>query len=86
MPPLQIGKPFFVSGNILEDTLRDGIISDRDVTDTTNAVIQGSGFMIREYNEITNVLTALQLLNEICQSVEIIQADRTIKRMVEEVC
>ncbi|XP_075971966.1 uncharacterized protein LOC142973828 [Anticarsia gemmatalis] len=64
------GVPFYISGNILERSISVGEVLDHDLNDITNTVLQGSGFMLRMYNDSQNIGLALGLLNEICGNVE----------------
>ncbi|XP_068631427.1 pyruvate kinase-like [Battus philenor] len=81
----QKGKPFFISGNILSESLKKGIITDRDVFDITNAAIDGTGFLLRESNEPANLLIAMNVLDSLCKSVESVKREINFWRILDEV-
>ncbi|XP_063824332.1 pyruvate kinase-like isoform X1 [Ostrinia nubilalis] len=66
----QQGKPFYLSGNVLEDHLQLGIISCRELNDVTNAVMQGAGFVLKSYADATSLLDSMNHLNSVCKLVE----------------
>ncbi|XP_045766173.1 uncharacterized protein LOC123867900 [Maniola jurtina] len=66
----KLGKPFFISGNILESILQDGKISLGDLSDITNAVSHRTGLILQDYQGADNLIQAVKLLDSVCRSVE----------------
>ncbi|XP_038223229.1 uncharacterized protein LOC119840613 [Zerene cesonia] len=66
----KVGKPFFVSGNILEKTLMKGKLSYSELSDITNAVLHKSGFVLKNYCDAENLLKSLKILDSVCRFVE----------------
>ncbi|XP_049870333.1 uncharacterized protein LOC126369812 [Pectinophora gossypiella] len=64
------GKPFYVSGDILEQTLTVGTVSACDISDITNAISQGAGLILRNYTEASNAVRAVKILDSVCKSIE----------------
>ncbi|XP_052756024.1 uncharacterized protein LOC113515592 [Galleria mellonella] len=78
------GKPLYISGNILEETLQNGLLANTDIADITNIVLQGCGFVLRAYTDASYVLTAMRILDSICKSVESISPKDDFWRMSME--
>lgn len=75
---LQAGKPFYVSGGIFEEALTSGIITTRDISDVTNAILEGaSGVCLSETPNSYNLCETINMLNELCASVEPLCMDKT---------
>ncbi|CAG9795106.1 unnamed protein product [Diatraea saccharalis] len=67
----QLGKPFFLSGDILQDTLTTGEHTDREVSDITNALLDGvSGFILKQYQDVNFLIRGIKSLNKLCRSIE----------------
>ncbi|XP_068631429.1 pyruvate kinase-like [Battus philenor] len=81
----QRGKPFFVSGNVLEDSLSKGILLDRDLTDITNAALDGTGFVLRHLENPANILIAMNVLHSVSKSVESLQREQSFWRVLDEI-
>ncbi|XP_052740758.1 uncharacterized protein LOC112047773 [Bicyclus anynana] len=64
------GKPFFISGNILERTLQDGKISLSDLSDINNAVAYRAGFVLQNYRDTDHLIQAVKIFDTLCRSVE----------------
>uniref|UniRef100_A0A2H1V6E8 pyruvate kinase n=1 Tax=Spodoptera frugiperda TaxID=7108 RepID=A0A2H1V6E8_SPOFR len=74
----QAGKPFYVSGGIFEEALTSGIITTRDISDVTNAILEGaSGVCLSETPNSYNLCETINMLNELCASVEPLCMDKT---------
>lgn len=82
---MQVGKPFYISGDILENTLNNGILTASDLSDITNAVIQGAGFLIRDYKETSYVQQAIKILDSVCRTVETLAKEDEFERLLDEV-
>ncbi|CAH0407390.1 unnamed protein product [Chilo suppressalis] len=81
------GKPYFLSGDILQDTMSNGYYTDREVSDATNALFDGvGGFILKNYHDIDCALEALNTLNTICQSTETYtDSKNSFLRVVDEI-
>nr|XP_021208975.2 pyruvate kinase isoform X3 [Bombyx mori] len=80
----QMGKPFFISGNILEDTMLKGVISNCDLNDITNAVLQGAGFVLKNYKDPTNLVKTINILDSVCRAVEPLSKTNDFWRLSNE--
>ncbi|XP_013170917.1 PREDICTED: pyruvate kinase-like isoform X2 [Papilio xuthus] len=80
----QRGKPFFVSGNILEESLKKGIITDRDLYDITNTAMDNTGFILKELRDPSHLLIAMDILDSVCRSVESTKRDEDFWRILDE--
>ncbi|XP_013138681.1 PREDICTED: pyruvate kinase-like [Papilio polytes] len=78
------GKPFFVSGNILEESLKKGIITDRDLYDITNTAMDNTGFILKELHDPSHLLVAMDILDSVCRSVESTNRDADFWRILDE--
>ncbi|XP_013170930.1 PREDICTED: pyruvate kinase-like [Papilio xuthus] len=81
----QKGKPFFISGNILDESLKKGMLVDRDVFDITNAAIDGTGFLLRHLDNPSHILVAMKILDSICKSVESVAMEKDFWRVLDEI-
>ncbi|GBP57120.1 LINE-1 retrotransposable element ORF2 protein [Eumeta japonica] len=67
----QMGKPFYLSGEVMISTLTTGILRAYDVADVSNALLDGAtGFLLRDYRDVDCVVRTLRSLNSICLTVE----------------
>ncbi|XP_063377318.1 uncharacterized protein LOC134664545 [Cydia fagiglandana] len=74
----QAGKPMYLSGGVLQTAIRYGVIESNEVTDVTNAILDGvSGFILKDCEDIDNAIDAVKLLDDICRSVEPYTCART---------
>ncbi|KAL4706456.1 hypothetical protein ACJJTC_003028 [Scirpophaga incertulas] len=65
------GKPYFLAGDIFQDTLDKGELSACEVSDVANAILDGAtGFILNEGANVNYILTALKYIDEICRMVE----------------
>uniref|UniRef100_A0A2A4JCP4 Pyruvate kinase n=1 Tax=Heliothis virescens TaxID=7102 RepID=A0A2A4JCP4_HELVI len=74
----QAGKPFYISGEIFNEVLMTGQISTREISDVTNAILEGaSGFALSESTDINYTCDAMKMMNELCATVEPLCMNRT---------
>lgn len=81
----QRGKAFFISGHILQNTLKDGSVTCSELSDVVNALLQGAGFVLRKYTSAGNIVHTMQMLNELCKIHEPISVKDTFWNMYNEV-
>ncbi|XP_047983996.1 pyruvate kinase-like [Leguminivora glycinivorella] len=68
---LQAGKPIYISGGVMQNAVRYGVIASNEVSDVTNAILDGvSGFILKDCENIDNAIDAVKLLDDICRTVE----------------
>ncbi|XP_030028352.1 pyruvate kinase [Manduca sexta] len=80
----KMGKPFYLSGHILEQTMLEGTISGCDLNDITNAVLQGAGFVLRSYYDPSNLIKTMKILDSVCRCVEPLSTDNDFMRISME--
>ncbi|XP_021187409.3 pyruvate kinase [Helicoverpa armigera] len=74
----QAGKPFYISGEVFQEALLTGQISTREISDVTNAILEGaSGFALSESPDINYMCDAMKMMNELCATVEPLCMNRT---------
>ncbi|CAH1647100.1 unnamed protein product [Spodoptera littoralis] len=74
----QAGKPFYISGGIFEEALNSGTMTTRDISDVTNAILEGAcGFCLSETPNTYYLCETINMLNELCASVEPLCMDKT---------
>ncbi|KAJ8727533.1 hypothetical protein PYW07_001652 [Mythimna separata] len=74
----QAGKPFYISGDIFTETLVNDELCTREISDVTNAILQGaSGFVLSECKDVYNMCSAMKILDEVCTSVEPLCINKT---------
>ncbi|XP_026322283.1 pyruvate kinase-like [Hyposmocoma kahamanoa] len=67
----QVGKPLFLSGGVLSNTVQTGELVCNEIADVTNALFDGvTGFMLLKAFDINYAIKAVKTLNEICCTVE----------------
>ncbi|KAI5646602.1 pyruvate kinase, barrel domain-containing protein [Phthorimaea operculella] len=66
----EVGMPFFIN-SVFAHVSRFGVITDTEIADVTNALLDGvTGFILKDYHDIENTEVALHGLNKICCEVE----------------
>lgn len=81
----QVGKPFFLSGHILQHSLEEGRLYGCEISDITNGVIQGTGFILRHFGEPINILNAFNFIDNVCKEVERTVLPQEFLRLIDEV-
>ncbi|XP_030028776.1 pyruvate kinase [Manduca sexta] len=65
------GKPYYISGGVFKEALSDGIFCNREISDVTNAILDGAtGFAIKASENVEYILRAIKALNDVCCAVE----------------
>lgn len=60
-----------ISGAVFQHCLKTGDYTDGEVSDVTNALLDGAnGFILSDCYDIDNMLEAIRSLNELCRTVE----------------
>lgn len=80
---LQAGKPFYISGGVFENALKSGNFIDCEISDVTNALIDGaSGLILKDCYDTELIIEVLKGLNELCYTVEPLVISKTNFRNV----
>lgn len=80
-----MGKPFFLSGGVLLHTLESGMLYGSELSDVTNGVIQGAGFLLRDYQKTKNLVNSLNTIDKVCREVENTLMPQEFLRLIDEV-
>lgn len=72
---------------MLNSSLRKGEYSDSEVSDVTNALLDGAnGFVLKDCNDLENYIDTIKSLNELCLTVEPYTNSKTnFWRVIDEV-
>lgn len=72
---------------MLNSSLRKGEYSDSEVSDVTNALLDGAnGFVLKDCNDLENYIDTIKSLNELCCTVEPYTNSKTnFWRVIDEV-
>ncbi|CAH0725228.1 unnamed protein product, partial [Brenthis ino] len=77
------GKPFYISGGLFENALKSGNFIDCEISDVTNALIDGaSGLILKDCYDTEFTIEVLKGLNELCYTVEPLVISKTNFRNV----
>lgn len=71
----------------MNSSLRKGEYSDSEVSDVTNALLDGAnGFVLKDCNDLENYIDTIKSLNELCCTVEPYTNSKTnFWRVIDEV-
>lgn len=69
----------------MEQTLLKGTTTGCEITDITNAILQGAGFVLRSFKDPLNVTKAMQILDETSKMIESMTITSDFRRMTEVV-
>lgn len=56
-----------------------------ELSDVTNGVIQGAGFLLRDYKETKNLVDSLNTIDNVCREVESTMMPEEFFRLINEV-
>ncbi|XP_026737558.1 pyruvate kinase-like [Trichoplusia ni] len=73
----QVGKPFYLSGEIFKNALNTGVFHAREFSDVTNAILQGtSALVLGPSANVDYLMAVMRTINDLCASVEPLTNDR----------
>ncbi|KAJ0178691.1 hypothetical protein K1T71_005466 [Dendrolimus kikuchii] len=68
---LQAGKPFYLCGGVFREALIHGNISNHEIADVTNALLDGvTGFVLKDCDDIELILKVIKVMTDLCCFVE----------------
>ncbi|XP_045447153.1 pyruvate kinase-like [Melitaea cinxia] len=84
---LQAGKPLYISGGVFEHALKTGHFIDSEISDMTNALMDGvSGFILKECYNTDIMVDVLKGINELCYAIEPLTISKTnFRRIIKEI-
>lgn len=80
-----MGKPFYLSGSVLQHSLDEDVLYGCELADITNGVIQSAGFLLKHYRKSKYVLNAVNTIDKICIEVESTVMPHDFLRLIDEV-
>ncbi|CAH2243260.1 jg16099 [Pararge aegeria aegeria] len=82
----QAGKSLHISGGVFTIALKTGCFSNHEISDVTNAIIDGvSGFILEESYNPDNIIEVLHGINELCYTIEpLVTSKICYKRIIDE--
>nr|XP_026496956.1 pyruvate kinase-like [Vanessa tameamea] len=84
---LQAGKPLYISGGVFDNALKTGNFIDCEISDVTNAVLEGvSGFILKDCYDTDLIVEVLKGMNELCYTIEPLTLSKTnFSRIINEI-
>lgn len=83
----QAGKPLYLSGGVFQEALIHGKISYHEISDVTNALLDGvTGFILKDCDDIELLLNVIEIMNDLCCFIETFTNSKTdFWRIIDEV-